>query len=222
MVKRSFSLAQAARYLGLLLAVWWFTAPASASGAAHSTMAMHFLRAGIAAVADLDGDHLPDVASGVKTGHTSAGYSYRVDVDLSGGAAQKSFFSVFSEEPNGLNIEAIDVDGDHDLDLVITSRLSLRPIGVWINDGSGSFTPGHLNEYSVPVWETRQSVRSPRSVARIVLQLERRRPQIAFTGKRVDFRGSDFRTSGVLSPFPATNQTSTGFARLRAPPTSSI
>jgi hypothetical protein len=223
MVKRSFSLAHAGRYLALLLiAFCWFTAPASASGTAHNNAASHFLRAGVAAVADLDGDHIPDIASGVNTGRTSAGYHYRVDVDLTGDATQKSFFSVFSEEPNGLNIQAIDVDGDHDLDLVITSRLSRRPIGVWINDGTGSFTPGNLDDYPASVWQTPHSIDSPQSAPQNALQYERRDPQTEFRGKSADFPSCVFQLSGVLSSSPSTSQTSIGFAQLRAPPASSI
>jgi hypothetical protein len=97
------------------------------------------LRPGIAGVADLDGDHIPDVASGTNLGRTEQGYNYRVDLDLTDNSQAKPF-SVISNEPNGLDIETIDVDGDQDLDLVITSRLLQLPIGIWINDGQGNFT----------------------------------------------------------------------------------
>jgi len=219
MVKRGFSLAKnGSRFLGLLLALCWFLAPAPASGAARSTLPTHFLRSGLAAVADLNGDHLPDVASGVNTGRTSKGYSYRVDVDLSGNAAQKSFFSVYSEEPNGLNIEAIDVDGDHDLDLVITGRLSLQPIGVWINDGSGGFTPGDLQQYALSIWESRQSLNSPRVVSSPAVQFEWRRPHIALTHERIDFRPVKFSLREAASATYASSRIPPGSARFRAPP----
>jgi hypothetical protein len=218
MVKHGFSLAKnAGRFLGLLLALCWFLAPSSASGEARSTLSSHFSRAGIA-VADLNGDHLPDVASGVNTGRTSKGYSYRVDVDLSGNAAQKSFFSVYSEEPNGLNIEAIDVDGDHDLDLVITGRLSLQPIGVWINDGSGGFTPGDLQQYALSIWESRQSLSSPRIVSSPAVQFEWRRPHIALTHERIEFRPAKFSLREAESAQYASSRIPPGSARFRAPP----
>jgi len=97
------------------------------------------LRPGIAGVADFDGDHIPDVASGTNLGRTEQGYNYRVDLDLTDNSQAKPF-SVISNEPNGLDIETIDVDGDQDLDLVITGRLLQQPIGIWINDGQGNFT----------------------------------------------------------------------------------
>ena len=96
-----------------------FAIPAFASGATHSTVSMHLLRPGAGAVGDLDGDHIPDIASGINTGHTSQGYSYRVDLDLSGNSGAGTL-SLFSEDSSGQNIEAVDIDGDHDLDLIMT------------------------------------------------------------------------------------------------------
>src|SRR5437879_3447585 len=109
------------------IAVCLFVAPAFASDSAKGGLAMHLLRPGMVAVADFDGDHIPDVASGLRTGHTSEGYSYQVDLDFSG-SPQARPFSVFSEDSTGLNIQAVDIDGDHDLDLIITERLSARAI----------------------------------------------------------------------------------------------
>src|SRR5207302_7352763 len=97
------------RYLLLLIAFSWFTLPASASDAGHGAVAMHLLRPGTPAVADLDGDHIPDVASGISTGRTPEGYSYRVDLDFSANRETRPF-SVFSEDSTGVNIEAVDID----------------------------------------------------------------------------------------------------------------
>jgi hypothetical protein len=178
---------------------------------------MHLLRPGIAAVADLDGDHVPDVASGINTGHTSAGYSYRVDFDLSSGAQQKSF-SILSEEPNGLNIEAIDVDGDQDLDIVITNRLSLRPIGIWINDGRGSFTPGDLGQYVVSGWQTRRSIAAPNVLLTAAFNVEWRRPQIALSVERVELPPSESSLQEVRGSLADASPDPAGSNYLRAPP----
>jgi len=40
-----------------------------------------------------------------------------------------------------------DVDGDDDGDLVVFEPLSRQPIGVWINDGAGSFHEGRLADF---------------------------------------------------------------------------
>jgi hypothetical protein len=170
----------------LLIAACLFTVPGFASGAEHQAAAMHLLRPGVAAVADLDGDHIPDIASGINTGRTSEGYSYRVDLDLSGNPRTKPL-SILSDDSTGLKIEAVDVDGDHDLDLIITSRLS-RPISVWLNDGRGSFTQGDLAEYDLSVWQNGATVQPPDDVSPVILHFEWRRPYIAGNRQRVNFR----------------------------------
>src|SRR5215467_10195345 len=144
-----------------ILAICCFAVKAGASERPQSFVAMHLMRPDTTA-ADLDGDHIPDLASGIRTGHTLEGYSYRIDLDLSSNPHARPF-SVFSEEPSGLTIEAIDIDGDHDLDLVIRGRLSLQTVGIWLNDGMGHFTPGDLNTYALSTELTQQSFESQAS-----------------------------------------------------------
>jgi hypothetical protein len=42
-------------------------------------------------------------------------------------------------------VAAIDVDNDHDLDLVITPLLGRDVVGIWLNDGAGHFRRGDLD-----------------------------------------------------------------------------
>jgi len=203
-----------------LIAVCLFTVPAKASDGGPGTVAMHLLRPGVAAVADLDGDHIPDIASGISTGHTSEGYSYRVDLDFSGNPGAKTL-SVFSTDSTGLNIEAVDIDGDHDLDLIITGRLS-QPISVWLNDGRGSFTQGDPAKYALSVWGTRPTVESPDNTLPVILHFEWRRPQIAGNRQPVDFRPAHFLFGEARFSSPDLSRSSIGSARLRAPPVLSI
>jgi hypothetical protein len=90
------------------------------------------------ALADLDGDHQPDFAQGRRVGHSKSGYLYRVDLKLSLDQALRSFTFTDSDAMN-VRIDAIDVDGDNDLDLVISDLPFGHKIGVWINDGNGVF-----------------------------------------------------------------------------------
>jgi len=177
---------------------------------------MRLERPGVAAVADLDGDHIPDIASGISTGHTSEGYSYRVDLDFSGNRGVKTL-SVFSADSTGLNIEAVDIDGDHDLDLIITGRLS-QPVGVWLNDGRGSFTQGDPAKYALSVRKTRPTVQSPDNTAPVILHFERRRPHTAGHRQRFDFRTSHVSFGEVRISSPDLSHVSVGSPRLRAPP----
>jgi hypothetical protein len=48
----------------------------------------------------------------------------------------------------GFEFASIDLDGDKDLDIVVQNRLLGQPAGIWINNGSGSFTESTL--WTVP------------------------------------------------------------------------
>lgn len=92
-------------------------------------------------VADLDGDKNPDLATATAGGKGAKGIQYRIELNLTSQAAA-TCLSVFATG-GGLRISARDVDGDGDLDLVINNAWSLAPVGVWINDGHGTFTEGN-------------------------------------------------------------------------------
>ncbi len=80
----------------------------------------------------------------------SKGFWYRIELQLTTGVSPSSF-SV-SAEKGGLRLVPRDVDGDGDLDLVITGAWTLAPVGVWINNGHGGFTQGDLTAYSLSIW----------------------------------------------------------------------
>jgi hypothetical protein len=200
----------------LPIAICWFYVPARAEGVLHRNMEMHLLRPGVGAIADIDGDHIPDFASGINVGRTAQGYSYRVDLDLSKNPDARPF-SLVSQEPMGLNIEAIDVDGDHDLDLVISGRLSRAPIGIWLNDGNGVFTLGDARD-PAHVWETAASVQSPGAAVVGAERSESRRPQMKLSRKRTDFYTQYSVSGDFASSWFQFSSTFSGPDRLRAPP----
>jgi hypothetical protein len=120
---------------------------------------------GSGAVGDLDGDRRTDVAVAQPQGLVNGAYRYRVDVQLS--ADPSTTFDVDSMTSGGLHISARDVDGDYDLDLVITSKFGREPVGVWINDGHGRFTPGNADTYAKSIWqETDRCFETPDKPAR--------------------------------------------------------
>jgi hypothetical protein len=106
---------------------------------------------GSGAMGDLDGDRRADSAVAQPQGLVNGAYRYRVDVHLS--ADPSTTFDVDSMAGGGLHISAKDVDGDHNLDLVITSTFGREPIGVWINDGHGRFRPGNADAYAKSIWQ---------------------------------------------------------------------
>ena len=108
-------------------------------------------------IADLDGDHRLDVAVGSRSGNSVAGFFYRIDLGLTG-STQASSFTIFDRAATGFAIATQDLDGDHDLDFIITSLPLRRPIGVWINDGTGRFERGKTGRYAPSLWAEPQTI----------------------------------------------------------------
>jgi len=89
------------------------------------------------AIADFDGDHLPDLVT-VQTGVTSASESrYWVHFRLSTGA-QLSFG--VTGPRGGLQLAPRDVNGDHIPDLIVSTAIVNQPVAVFLNDGHGKFS----------------------------------------------------------------------------------
>jgi hypothetical protein len=101
-------------------------------------------------IADLDGDGRPDLAIARAEGWGPRGFQYRIDLDLTTRAGPSSF-NVFAQR-GGLLIVPRDVNGDWDLDLIITSAWTFTPVGVWINDGRGGFIRSDPTAYPPSTW----------------------------------------------------------------------
>ena len=107
---------------------------------------------GTAGLADFDGDSRTDIAFAKLRGLVNGVFHYQIEVLLS--AQPRATFEVESGRAGGgLHITARDVDGDQDLDLVITTEFTREPVGVWINDGHGGFTPGDAAIYPASIWQ---------------------------------------------------------------------
>ena len=110
------------------------------------------------AFADFDGDNQLDFATA-----RPKGGSYVLELELN------SKRLVASERPLslpssafGLHVLTQDVDGDHDLDIVITWGLAHLPVAVWINDGQGQFAEDSIERY--PAWNRPDSFLCPKSL----------------------------------------------------------
>jgi hypothetical protein len=89
------------------------------------------------AIADFDGDLIPDLAS-IQAGLSSSGTTdYWIQLKFST-VEQRSIRLV--APAGGLLIEAHDVNGDHAVDLVIASASLRQPVAIFLNDGAGSFS----------------------------------------------------------------------------------
>jgi hypothetical protein len=89
------------------------------------------------AVADLDGDHRPDLV-GVQAGQSSVSRTnYWIQLQLSAAGRQTILLVAPS---GGLQIAARDVNGDQIPDLILTATWLRQPVAIFINDGHGTFT----------------------------------------------------------------------------------
>lgn len=89
------------------------------------------------AIADFDGDLRPDIAS-VQTGRSDFSHTdYWIQLQLTTTGRQS--IQVVAGI-GGLQIAARDVNGDHAIDLILTTALLRQPVAILLNDGHGNFT----------------------------------------------------------------------------------
>lgn len=127
----------AARLLCCLL--FFFSVLAGAAFAADRPSALAALPGpGLSfSIADFDGDSKPDLAT-IETGKTDLTRAdYSIQLQLS--AAGRQTFQIVGPV-GGLRIVARDVNGDHTLDLVLTTAWFGQPVAILLNDGHGSFS----------------------------------------------------------------------------------
>lgn len=136
------------------LLVLSIAAPRAAFAQPTTQTAHVVLRAGTAGapfdtasvITDFDADGAPDVAIADRT--IRNGSHYKIEVRLSSGSTQTvSFLST----KGALRISALDLDNDHDQDLIVTPVFSREVVGVWVNDGTGHFARGRDAPYRSPV-----------------------------------------------------------------------
>jgi hypothetical protein len=87
--------------------------------------------------ADLDGDQKPDLALVELQSRRSTETNYSIHVKLSAGP--ESAIGV-NAPLGGLQVAAQDVNGDDNIDLIVTSNLDGHFIEVLLNDGRGNFS----------------------------------------------------------------------------------
>jgi hypothetical protein len=135
-------------------------------------------------LADLDGDHEPDFAGSRGLGRTRDGYSYQVQLLLSSDGPSNSF-TLSHSNALGLKITGVDIDGDHDVDLIVSDRFLGSHVGVWLNDGRGRFVkslPGLFSSSSFADLNLRAA--DPRLVGEPTGDSARRRLPKNLTGAR--------------------------------------
>ena len=102
------------------------------------------------AIADFDGDRRPDLATAEIERSDSRFTRYLIHLQFAAGPGQ-SLRSGNSLESPVLSacheISAIDVNGDHALDLVLTAAGQPQPIAILLNDGRGKFSLANPRDF---------------------------------------------------------------------------
>jgi hypothetical protein len=120
----------------LMLLVFGFVGGSASAEGARNAVAAPVGSGTQFAISDFDGDLNPDLAS-VQAGLTTSGSTdYWIQLQLSAAGRQ----SIRLVAPaGGLVIEARDVNGDHAVDLILSTSLK-QPVAIFLNDGHGSFS----------------------------------------------------------------------------------
>jgi hypothetical protein len=96
------------------------------------------------AIADLDGDLRPDLASIQAEPNSSGTTNYWIQLQLSTSGWQ----SIPVVAPaGGLRIETRDVNGDNAIDLVLAEAWFDRPVAIFLNNGHGGFSRAEPNAF---------------------------------------------------------------------------
>jgi hypothetical protein len=169
-------------------------------------------------VGDLDGDQKGDLAVSRDIARTANGYQYRVELKLT--QAKTGSFTFSHSDGLGVTIAAIDVDGDHDLDLVIDGRFPGQRIGIWINDGKGTFTEDLLNRFTSTDSVSLVSLR-PDVPAQAIDDSSNPIPAFVFTEAFFSFHLTESGPIGY-SAVPVIARSARGTKHLRAPPQASL
>jgi len=137
---------------------WMLGALAISAGAAlgHTSYALPSDRSLV--FADLDGDKRADTVDVRLQSSGPAGLTYALNFTVSGSSAGTSKLIVVKRW--GIDVIPRDVDGDHDLDLVIESLATHEAVAVLVNDGNGGFAAAEASLFPSALWHERESVDS--------------------------------------------------------------
>ena len=96
------------------------------------------------AIADFDNDHKPDGAVLVDSGRLPGQNSFHIELHLSG---SNNTDLVFDSTESALAITAWDIDKDGATDVILEQPLTHKRLYVWLNDGSGGFHKGRIEDF---------------------------------------------------------------------------
>ena len=95
-------------------------------------------------IGDFNADGAPDLAVADRGARRPGGFSFNLHLVVSGLSRQDI---PFVSSHASVTVRAIDVDRDHDVDLVISAVPSGELVAIWLNDGRGQFTEGSAGQF---------------------------------------------------------------------------
>lgn len=95
-------------------------------------------------IADFDGDNKPDGAILLRSNADLGKGNFAIELHLTGHHNSEIWFH---SPESSLMIEALDIDHDGAIDLIIEESISHKRLQVWINDGHGNFEKGRLEDF---------------------------------------------------------------------------
>lgn len=96
------------------------------------------------AIADFDGDQLPDLAVVEVDNYSSPNSKYSIRLQFSSGSES----AIGIEAPlGGLRIDSRDVNGDDRNDLIVYTALESQIVAILVNDGHGQFVMAKLGSF---------------------------------------------------------------------------
>lgn len=117
------------------------------------------------AVADFDGDRRPDFAS-IQAIQDSSDYSIQISLSQFGPQSLHLLAPV-----GGLVIEARDVDGNHTVDLLLSTAWRKQPVAIFLNNGRGGFSRAEAAAFPGAFSECKTNLVSASNPARDALGL---------------------------------------------------
>jgi hypothetical protein len=132
----------------LLISAFSLAAPAAKAARPPQDAPRLAIRANSSfAIGDFDSDRKPDLATAEIAGRDSHATRYLIRFQLTSGVAESIGVTGAFGVPE---ISALDVNGDHVPDLVVTAAGQPRPIAILLNDGHGQFVLANPADFAVP------------------------------------------------------------------------
>jgi hypothetical protein len=129
------------------------TAATAAQGSSHVAIGA----SSSFAIADFDGDRRPDLATAEIERSDSRLARYLIRLQFTAGPSQSGRSGQFIGVSGAFGlpqISAIDVNGDHAMDLVLTATGQPQPIAILLNDGRGKFSLANPSDFPAAAQES--------------------------------------------------------------------